>query len=280
MPSLDRGGWQLHFDVAGTGTPVVLVMGLTVPGRGWRSLLPTLQAKHRVCWFDHRGVGQSDAPRGAYTMADMASDVLALMDHLGWPQAHVVGISMGGMVSQHVALNARQRVRSLTLLATHAGGWQAKVPHPKGVFLFIQTQLQRDRNAKISSLANLLFPPAFLAGPEKNAVRVGLEEDFGEPVPKSVLLAQYAAVQGHYTADKLGRLKDIPTLILRPGQDILIRPEESDRLAKLIPGAKLVRFDDCGHAITRQDPAGVSHELLAHFAEADARLGEQRSARV
>ena len=271
MAFLDRGGWQLHFDVTGTGTPVLLIMGLTVPGRGWRSLLPALQGKHRVCWFDHRGVGQSDTPRGPYSMSDMASDVIALLDHLGWQQAHVVGISMGGMVAQHVALNARHRVRSLTLLATHAGGWQAKVPQLKGIFLFIQTQLQRDRQAKMASLANLLFPPAFLAGPERNAVRVGLEEDFGEPVPKTVLLAQYAAVQGHYTADKLVRLKGVPTLILRPGQDILIRPDESDRLARLIPGSTLVRFDECGHAITRQDPAGVARALLTHFAEADAR---------
>ncbi len=270
MPHVQLGAFKLHYDTVGrAGAPVLLIMGLTVPGRSWRGILPALQAEHRVAYFDHRGVGGSDAPRGPYSMAQMAGDVVGLMDHLGWAQAHVVGLSMGGMVAQHVALNARARVRSLALLATHAGGWQARLPQPRGIFHFIQTQLLRDRQAKLAALSSLLFPKAFLQTCDRNALRVGLEDDFGEPVPKSVLLSQYAAIQGHYTADKLGRLKDLPTLIVRPGQDLLVRPEESDRLARLIPNAQLVRFDACGHAVTRQDPQGVAKALLAHFAAAD-----------
>ncbi len=273
MPHVQLGTFNLHYDMVGrAGTPVVLIMGLTVPGRSWRSILPLLQSDHRVVYFDHRGIGGSSAPRGPYSMAQMAADVVGLMDHLGWAQAHIVGLSMGGMVAQHVALNARSRVRSLTLLATHAGGWQARLPQPKGVFHFIQTQLLRDRQAKIAALSNLLFPAEFLQSSERNAVRQGLEEDFGEPVPKTVLLSQYAAIQGHYTADKLARLKGLPTLVIRPGQDILVRPDESDRLARLIPGARLARFDHCGHAVTRQDPQGVGRELLEHFAAADRQL--------
>ncbi len=274
MPHVQLGTFKLHYDVVGrAGPPVVLIMGLTVPGRSWRSILPALQAAHRVAFFDHRGIGGSEAPRGPYSMAQMAGDVVGLMDHLGWAQAHVVGLSMGGMVAQHVALNARNRVRSLALLATHAGGWQARLPQPKGVFHFIQTQLLRDRQAKLAALSNMLFPQDFLASAERNSVRQGLEEDFGDPVPKTVLLSQYAAIQRHYTADKLARLKGLPTLVIRPGQDLLVRPDESDRLARLIPNARLVRFDRCGHAVTRQDPHGVAAELLAHFSDADRALG-------
>jgi pimeloyl-ACP methyl ester carboxylesterase len=270
MPTVKLGAFNLHYDTVGrAGPPVVLIMGLTVPGRSWRSILPALQAHHRVAYFDHRGVGGSDSPRGPYSMAQMAGDVVGLMDHLGWGQAHVVGLSMGGMVAQHVALNARSRVRSLSLLATHAGGWQARLPQPKGVFHFIQTQLLRDRQAKIAALSSLLFPADFLRTCDRHALQTGLEEDFGDPVPKIVLLAQYAAIQGHYTADKLSRLHDLPTLVVRPGQDILVRPDESDRLARLIPNARLVRFDRCGHALTRQDPQGVAKELLQHFAAAE-----------
>ncbi len=271
MPHVQLRDFKLHYDVVGrAGTPVLLIMGLTVPGRSWRSILPALQAEHRVAFFDHRGVGGSEAPRGPYSMAQMAGDVVGLLDHLGWAQAHVVGLSMGGMVAQHVALNARARVRSLALLATHAGGWQARLPQPKGIFHFIQTQLLRDRQAKLAALSSMLFPKEFLATCDRAALRVGLEEDFGEPVPKSVLLSQYAAIQGHYTADKLSRLKDLPALVIRPGQDILVRPDQSDRLARLIPNARLARFDHCGHAVTRQDPQGVARELLTHFAAADA----------
>lgn len=272
MPHAQLGTFKLHYDLVGrTGSPVILIMGLTVPGRSWRSILPSLQAQHRVAYFDHRGVGRSDAPRGPYSMLQMAGDVVGLMDHLGWQEAHVVGLSMGGMVAQHVALNFRSRLTSLSLLATHAGGWQARLPQPKGVFHFIQTQLLRDRQAKIAALSNLLFPKEFLEKCDRQALRVGLEDDFGDPVAKTVLLSQYAAIQGHYTADKLARLKGLPTLVIRPGQDILVRPEESDRLARLIPDARLARFDHCGHAVTRQDPHGVARELLLHFAAGDRR---------
>lgn len=276
MPHVQLPDFRLHYEFAEPPrrektehVPVLLIMGLTVPGRGWRSILPAIQNRHRVAWFDHRGVGQSEAPRGPYTMAQMAGDVVGLLDHLGWHQAHIAGISMGGMVAQHVALNHRHRVRSLALLATHAGGWQARLPHPKGIFHFIQTQLVRDRPAKMAALSNLLFPQQYLETCDRNAVRLALEEDFGEPVPKSVLLNQYAAIQLHYTADKLARLHDLPTLVIRPGQDLLIRPQESDRLAKLIPGAKLLRLDACGHAVSRQDPQAVSAALLEHFAAAE-----------
>lgn len=270
MPQVQLANFKLNYEVVGrAGTPVVLIMGLTVPGRSWRSVLPHLQTNHRVAYFDHRGVGGSEAPRGPYSMAQMAGDVIGLMDHLGWAQAHVVGLSMGGMVAQHVALNARNRVRSLSLLATHAGGWQARLPQPKGVYHFIQTQLLRDRQAKLAALCAMLFPEEFLKTCDRRALQMGLEEDFGESVAKTVLLSQYAAIQGHYTADKLGRLKGLPTLVIRPGQDLLVRPEESDRLARLIPDARVARLDACGHAVTRQDPQAVSAELLLHFANAD-----------
>ena len=277
MPHVQLPELRLHFDVAGrSGPPVLLIMGLTVPGRSWRAIVPALQPHHRVAFFDHRGVGQSEAPRGPYSMAQMAGDVVGLLDHLGWAQAHIVGLSMGGMVAQHVALNARHRVRSLALLATHAGGWQARLPQPRGLYHFIQTQLLRDKQEKTTALANLLFSQEFLATADRHALHRNLEDDFGEPVPKSVLLAQYAAIQRHYTADKLARLRDVPTLVVRPGRDLLVRPEESDRLVRLIPNARLLRLDGCGHAVIRQEPEAVAAALLGHFAAADAVPGQVR----
>ena len=270
MPHAQLGSLKLHYDLAGeTGTPVVLIMGLTVPGRSWRSILPALQKHHRVAYFDNRGVGGTDAPPGLYTMAQMAGDVIGLMDHLGWAQAHVVGLSMGGMIAQHVALNARGRVRSLALLATHAGGLLSPLPPPRGMLHFFQTQLARNPEAKLAALSKMLFAPEFLQTTDRAALQQGLQEDFGEPVPTRVLVAQYAAIQRHRTADRLASLHDLPTLVVRPGRDLLVRPKESDRLVGLIPNAKLLRLDDCGHAVTRQNPKAVADALLQHFAAAE-----------
>ena len=85
MPQVQLANFKLNYEVVGrAGTPVVLIMGLTVPGRSWRSVLPHLQTNHRVAYFDHRGVGGSEAPRGPYSMAQMAGDVVKV-----W-QAHVM----------------------------------------------------------------------------------------------------------------------------------------------------------------------------------------------
>ena len=113
-------GREIHFGLRGTGTPVLLVMGFMARGRAWRSQIEALSRHHQVLWFDHRGVGDSPGP-AACSMKEFAEDGLALMDHLKWDRAHVIGISMGGMISQEIAVTAPHRVISLSLIVTHYG---------------------------------------------------------------------------------------------------------------------------------------------------------------
>jgi pimeloyl-ACP methyl ester carboxylesterase len=101
VPSAAIDGISLNYEVHGTGEPVLMIMGLGVGLIGWRPQVEDLAGEAwRLCVYDNRGVGRSTAPRPPYTMARLAADALALMDHLGWRQAHVVGVSMGGMIAQ------------------------------------------------------------------------------------------------------------------------------------------------------------------------------------
>ena len=97
-----------------------------------------------------------------------------------------------------------------------------------------------------------------------------IQADFGRPVPAANRLSLLAAIMRHDTRDRLERLGQIPTLVIKPAQDLLIRPSQSDLLARLIPNARLLTFPDAGHGIIRQCYQELNAALLSHFARADA----------
>src|SRR5690349_16298459 len=122
MAFVDNHGAKIYWDEQGTGEPVLLIMGLGYPSYLWHRTRPTLAARYRTIALDNRGVGRSDVPPGPYPIALMASDAAAVLDAAGIESAHIFGMSMGGMIAQEFALQYPQRVRSLILGCTAAGG--------------------------------------------------------------------------------------------------------------------------------------------------------------
>ncbi|MFH2010869.1 MAG: alpha/beta fold hydrolase [bacterium] len=267
-------GVRLAYGTLGErGTPVLLVMGYTVPGSAWVHQVPALSAHHRVAWYDHRGCGATEAAPGAYSMRLLASDAERLLDHLGWDTAHVVGVSMGGMVSQELALRARRRIRSLTLIATHAGGMVSRVPPWAGLKRFVHANLA-PRSQRFEILKRLLFPDDFLARCDQEWLEWVLRNDFGTPIPTRYRLSQLAAVMRHDTRRRVGQLRGLPTLVVGAGRDALVQPAACERLHRLLPGSRFHVFQEAGHAVIRQCYAALNELLLEHFAAADrARSG-------
>src|SRR5919204_2765547 len=120
MPKVLVNGINLHYIEAGRGDPLLLIMGFGGDHLAWAFQTPVFAQSHRVIAFDNRGVGQSDVPDVPYTTRMMADDAAGLLDALGIERAHVIGVSIGGMIAQELALNHPRRVRSLQLHCTYA----------------------------------------------------------------------------------------------------------------------------------------------------------------
>jgi 3-oxoadipate enol-lactonase len=113
-------GTRIHYEVTGrrSGAPVVLIQGLGATKSGWNLQRIAMATRYNTIALDNRGAGRSDAPTKPFTLEQMADDVIAVMDEVGIESAHIVGASMGGVITQIVGVKYPERVRSLTLVCT------------------------------------------------------------------------------------------------------------------------------------------------------------------
>jgi pimeloyl-ACP methyl ester carboxylesterase len=268
VPKVAIQGNGIHYETAGShGPPVVLVMGLRARGIGWLPIFQRLQEDHRLVWFDHRGIGESDPVSGKIDMMDMGADVLGLMDHLGWTSAHIVGVSMGGMVSQQLALEHPERVRSLSLVVTTACGKQALRLPLKTVTTWFRTLLG-SRDYRLSALMTLLYSPQYLERVGTAAEVERLTLAFGQDQP-GTLRAQLGAMARHDVRSRLGELSGLPVLVVGAGGDRLVRIQLVEELAQGIPGAQMHRFEDAGHGVISERADEVADLLRCKVSDAD-----------
>lgn len=255
--------------VGDRGPRVLLIMGFGMRGDVWRPQIEGLSDDHRVAYFDNRGIGESErGPKRRWTMADMAADALGVMDTLGWDDAHVVGVSMGGMIAQELALRAERRLRSLSLIATHEGGpLRHKLPTVEGLREFVRANTSRGP-ARVEALQRLLYPEHFLREVDPRALGERMNAQMGRPAGRETFLGQLHAVARHHTGPRLGQLR-VPTLIVKPALDVLIRPESADRLRRRIPHARLLTLPDAGHGAIFQRAREVNDALRRHVQDAE-----------
>jgi pimeloyl-ACP methyl ester carboxylesterase len=256
-----RDGLSIHYRSAGTAGPwVVLIQGLTLSGRFWFDIPERVaELGARVLWLDNRGTGQSDPFARATRMGTLADDVIAVLDDAGAERATVVGISMGGMIAQHVALRHRARVEGLVLLATTPGLPHGKLPSPGTLATLVELPFRQGtpRGAELSS--RLLLP---------DAERHRFGELFArwpgalnaDPQRRSTFFYQLGAIASHSTGSKLPTLT-VPTVVITGTEDRLVPPESSRAIARLIPGAELEELEGVGHAIPALDQTVVERAV-------------------
>jgi len=261
-----------YWSAGESGPPVLLVMGFGMRGDMWRPQVELLRETHRVAWFDHRGVGESEkGDAWLFRTADMADDALRVLDELGWGAAHVVGVSMGGMVAQEIALRAPLRTLSLTLMATLGGGTLLdKLPTRGGLRNFVKANLSQG-DARIAAAQQLLYPESFLAEVDRDVLRARMEAQLLRPVPPTTLIGQFHAVLRHEARERLSRTH-VPTLIVKPELDELVRPSHSDELLRRVPHARSVVLPDAGHGLVFQSASEVTEAVRSHVAEAERGL--------
>ena len=263
------GEVEIAYSVRGAGDQtLLLVMGLAGRAAEWGdALLDALAARHRVITFDNRGTGASSKPPGPYTLEGMARDAIAVLDAASVPRAHVMGLSMGGMIAQLLALDHRARVDRLVLLSTHAGGPSVTPPTPAvtEIMTAIASPKMPVRALVRARLAAITAPGFAEKFPERVDALTSLVLE--QPTPMPAFLAQYQAI---LDSDRRLRLSDldVPTLVLHGDADALIPLDNGMFLADRIPAARLVVLPACGHLATWEHPALLAQTVLDFLAEA------------
>ncbi len=277
---IDLGSIELWVDVQGPadGDAVLLLAGADTPGFRWTpaSVMPLVADGHRVIRFDHRDCGRSTACSAAdpYLLADMAADVIALLDHLGIDGAHLIGRSMGGMIAQVLALEHGRRVRSLTLLGTTPGAGDERLPGPDEPF--VETMMTRlfqgppveieDQAEWIAELAELLAGTLY-----------PYDRDGEVRLAQAEVRTGWVAESGHGVAvhsspSRLDHLDEIgvPTLIVHGSVDPVFPLAHGRALAEGIPGAVYVEVDGLGHEVPDSLIAELWPVVRRHLIEAAA----------
>jgi pimeloyl-ACP methyl ester carboxylesterase len=243
MPHAELNGQTIFYDVVGDGDPLLCVHGLAVDRRGWALQVGPWSQHYKVVTFDNRDVGESSYADAEYDVEDMAKDTLALADRLGLDDFHLIGISLGGMVSQCVALEAPERVRSLTIAVSH-GGTGAYGPFRSRVLTASIRGMTLEE--RIDQLMALCYTEDFFENrPAVEWLRNALLENPHPQAPEG-FARQVAAGGRHEVRDRLGELS-MPVHVIGARRDILIPVWKSEELARLIPGAKLTVMEDVGH---------------------------------
>jgi len=237
MAYVHNGSVRIWWEEVGQGEPVLLVMGFSYPGEMWHRVWPALTDRYRVIRLDNRGVGKSDAPKGPYSIADMAEDARAVMDAAGVPRAHVYGASMGGGIVQELALQHPDRVASLVL------GCTAAPPTPTGPTPKVPWIM---RIAPIKLIFRLRGRRSFGDDMPEAAMKEDIAILLKSRITNRGLIGQTQAVAAFSSQDRVGQLK-MPVLVLHGDHDTTVPVEKGRELASLIPGAQLEIIEGAGH---------------------------------
>lgn len=262
MPIADLGDRKLHYARRGSGEPLLLVQGMAGHHLMWgEPFLSELERDFDVVAHNHRGIGDSSRAEGPFTVADLADDAAALIAALGWDSAHVLGISLGGMVAQEIAVRHRERVRTLVLGCTYAGpdGGTLEAPGPLRMAAALQTGDAR-QSLRAGYEANL--SPAVRA--DESWFDRFAEAALAERVPTPVIMMQMRAGMAHDAVAGL-RALDVPTLVIHGTADEMVAPANGDHVAGLVPGARLERMEGVGHLFWWERPE-LSAELVRKHA--------------
>jgi 3-oxoadipate enol-lactonase len=250
-------------DERGTpGEPVLLIMGLGASSRLWYRLVPWLNRRYRVIILDNRGTGDSRPVRSRLTMRGLAQDAMDVLDAAGEESAHMVGASMGGMIAQHVALEHRDRVRSLVLACTTAGGPSGLPPWRLMATVALRPLLGARRTFPL--VAPVLYAGATLAN-SRDRVKEDLTRRIADGTSPLTVYAQMGAIALHDTRKRLSELAGLPTLVVHGLEDGLVPPKRARELAERIPGAHLELIPSCSHLLTTDAEEETAAAILEHL---------------
>ena len=254
---VNSNGIEINYEIAGRGPWVTLSHSLACDLTMWDPQIEALAARHTILRFDTRGHGASDAPAGAYTFAQLADDVIGLLDALGVERTHFVGLSMGGMIAQHVALRAPARLLSLTLADTSSR-------YPPEVLPVWRERIDivaaRGMEPMVpSTLERWFTEPYRQAHPEVMKRIAGLIRN----TPPTGYIGCCHCIPTLNITDQIHTVR-LPTLVIVGEQDGGTPPAMAREIAAAIPGARLEIIPSAAH-LSNIEQAETFNRLLLEF---------------
>jgi pimeloyl-ACP methyl ester carboxylesterase len=259
MPTVETGDIVTYYEEAGSGAPLVLICGLSQDLQVWRFQVPELSKHCRVISYDNRGAGRTSAPDQPYSIAGMADDLATLLDKLQVESAHILGVSMGGVIAQALALAHPERVRKLILVSTLA--------RPDGYFrLAIRNWMNiRRTDMPFEQICRFVsrwpYSPAFYDNEPLYEKFVQMLAANPYAQKSHAFLRQADALLSYDAGDSAKNIR-AQTLILAGAHDNLVPPYHSEHLAKLIAGSTR-RVLNGAHLGLVEFPDEYNREVLA-----------------
>lgn len=262
MPVADAGQVQLDYERAGSGPPLLLIMGMS--GTRWHWGEPFLERAREdfdAITFDHRGIGASSRLEAPFSLRELADDAVGLLDALELESAHVMGISMGGMVAQELALAYPDRVRSLVLGCTYCGGPGSSLAGPDVMGPIADAMQSGDRERALRVGWEVNVSPRFAADEAAWQRFHDIAERHAVAVP--VIMAQLQAIGAYDVSARLGQVT-APTLVVHGTLDRMVPFSNAQLIVDKIPGARLEAFEGVGHMFVWEQPDRAADLVRDH----------------
>jgi pimeloyl-ACP methyl ester carboxylesterase len=253
MSHLTVNGYELFHRRSGTGEPLLLIQGMSGTHLSWgEPFVAELVGDFDVVTYDHRGIGRSARVDDEFTIAELAEDAVGILDAVGFETAHVMGISMGGMVAQELALAELARLRTLTLGCTYCGGPGAALMDPADFAALAGALASGNADQVFRAMWELNLSPGF------RAAELGRYEAFAAmasalPARRRTVELQLQAIVAHDTQARLPKL-ELPTLVIHGTADRVLPAVNGELIAAVIPGAELELLEEVGHMYWWEQP--------------------------
>jgi len=249
MPAVRVGDINIYYEDYGKGEPLLLIAGWGTDLSCWLPQITEFSTKYRVIAFDNRGAGRTDAPDEPYSFRMMAGDAVGLLDALGISQAHILGVSMGGCIAQEIAIEHPEKTRSLILAATTAA--PGACPMLMNTLAAWTAAMREGVSPKTMARMQLPYVVTSRFFDQPEMVALFVDAMAANPCQPRAYACQRQteASAGQDTRAQLNRIT-APTLVLVGREDIMLPVGQSEELAVLSPGAKLIVLDGGAHGFT------------------------------
>ena len=256
---IKREGIKIAYYLEGEGAPLLLIRGYASAGSMWYTQVPWLSEQFKVITFDNRDTGNSDRVATPYSIADMAGDVIALIEHLGLGPVHLLGISMGGMIAQQVVLSRPDLVKTLILGCTTCNAATGTTTDPNVLKLFAtRPELSDEENVRRS--LPVFFSQETLTH-RTDIINEFVQKSLAQRPPLETFVRHRQAIGGFKVCDQIHQIT-IPTLILHGRADLLLPVVDAGELKERIPQARLKVYEGLGHLFFMEDPDTFNKDVM------------------